>query len=58
LGELDEEQTKDGVIVCKDGFRAVTFTEDDFASLGEVSGCRYEIMEVDESSLFLIITKE
>ena len=58
LGELDEEQTKDGVIVCKDGFRAVTFTEKDFVELGEASGCRYEIQEVDESSLFLIITKE
>jgi 2-polyprenyl-6-hydroxyphenyl methylase/3-demethylubiquinone-9 3-methyltransferase len=58
LGELDEEQTKDGVIVCKDGFRAVTFTEDDFASLGAASGFRYEIEKVDESSIFLIITKE
>jgi 2-polyprenyl-6-hydroxyphenyl methylase/3-demethylubiquinone-9 3-methyltransferase len=57
LGELDEEQTKDGVIVCKDGFRAVTFTENDFVKLGESSGCRYEIKEVDDSSLFLIITK-
>ena len=58
LGELDEEQTKDGVIVCRDGFRAVTFTESDFVKFGEASGCRYEIREVDESSLFLIITKE
>jgi len=58
LGELDEEQAKDGVIVCKDGFRAVTFTENDFVKFGEASGCRYEIREVDESSLFLIITKE
>jgi len=58
LGELDEEQTKDGVIVCKDGFRAVTFTENDFVKFGDSSGCRYEIQEVDESSLFLIITKE
>ena len=58
LGEFDEEQTKDGVIVCKDGFRAVTFTENDFVKFGDASGCRYEIQEVDESSLFLIITKE
>ena len=58
LAELDEEQTKDGVIVCKDGFRAVTFTENDFAKFGESSGCRYEMQEVDESSLFLIITKD
>ena len=58
LGEIDEEQTKDGVIACKDGFRAMTFTENDFVKLGEASGCRYEIQEVDESTLFLIITKE
>ena len=58
LGELDEEQTNDGVIICKDGFRSVTFTENDFVRFGEASGCRYEIQEVDESSLFLIITKE
>jgi len=57
LGELDEEQTKDGIIVCKDGFRSVTFTESDFIRLGEASGYCYEIHEVDESSLFLIITK-
>ena len=58
LGEIDREQTKDGVIVCKNGFRAVIFTEKDFVKLGEASGCRYEIQEVDESSLFLMITKE
>jgi len=52
-----EEQTRDGVIACQDGFRAVTFTEDDFIKFGEASRCRYEIREVDESSLFLIIMK-
>jgi 2-polyprenyl-6-hydroxyphenyl methylase/3-demethylubiquinone-9 3-methyltransferase len=57
LGEIDKEQTKDGVIICKDGFRAVTFTEEDFVRLGEASGYKYEIHEIDESSLFLIITK-
>ncbi len=57
LGEIDEEKTKDGVIVCKDGFKAVTFTEEELKKLGAQSGFRYEIKEIDESSLFLILTK-
>jgi 2-polyprenyl-6-hydroxyphenyl methylase/3-demethylubiquinone-9 3-methyltransferase len=57
LGEIDKNQTKDGVIVCKDGFRAITFTEADLLRLGQMSGYAYRIQEVDESSLFLIITK-
>lgn len=55
LGEIDEEKTKDGIIICKDGFKARTFTEKDFDDLGKKSGLEYEIKEVDESSLFLII---
>ena len=57
LGEIDKKLTKDGVIVCKDGFRAITFTEEDLIRLGQMSGCPHKIQEVDESSLFLIITK-
>ena len=57
LGKIDEEQTKNGVIICEGGFKAVTFTEEDFVRLGKLSGYRYEIREVDESSLFLVITK-
>ncbi len=57
LGELDMEQTRDGVIVCKDGFRAVTHSPEDLSRVGNLSGCRYELREVDESILFLIIHK-
>lgn len=57
LGELDHEQTKDGVIVCKDGFRATTQTERDFRAIGERSGLPYELAEVDGSSLFLIVRR-
>lgn len=57
LGEIDLEKTKDGIIVCKDGFVAITFSEDELKKLGERSGCCYHIEEVDESSLFLIIEK-
>ena len=58
LGEIDLEQTKDGVIVGKDGFRAVTHTPDELREIGKASGCPYEVQEVDESSVFLVITKE
>ncbi|MGI5059546.1 class I SAM-dependent methyltransferase [Treponema denticola] len=57
LGEINEEKTKDGIIICKDGFKAVTFTEEELKKLGIQSGFRYEIKEIDKSSLFLILTK-
>lgn len=57
LGELDLEQTRDGVIVCKDGFRAITHSPEDLSRIGDLSGYEYELREVDESSLFLIIHK-
>lgn len=57
LGPLDYDKTKDGVIVCKDGFQATTHTPDDYQEIGRRSGYTYEIQEVDGSSLFLIIHK-
>ena len=58
LGEIDLEQTKDGVIVCKDGFRAVTHSPEQLHEIGKASGYPYEITEVDKSSVFLVITKK
>jgi 2-polyprenyl-6-hydroxyphenyl methylase/3-demethylubiquinone-9 3-methyltransferase len=52
LGEIDYAQTGDGQIVCKDGFRATTFTKDDFREIAEILDVSHEITEVDESSLF------
>lgn len=57
LGEIDYDRTKDGVIVCKDGFRATTQTEEDYRKIGEYCGYPYLIQEVDGSSLFLMIQK-
>lgn len=57
LGELDYDQTKDGVIVCRDGFRATTQTPEDYRSMGERSGPPHQVQEVDGSSLFLVIQK-
>ncbi|WP_246637639.1 class I SAM-dependent methyltransferase [Crassaminicella profunda] len=58
LGELDLDKTKDGVIICKDGFKAITHTPKDLKMIGSLSGYEYQIQEVDESSVFLIIHKK
>ena len=57
LGEIDTEQTKDGVIIGKNGFRAITYTPEDLEAIGKASGAAYTVTEVDESSIFLVITK-
>jgi 2-polyprenyl-6-hydroxyphenyl methylase/3-demethylubiquinone-9 3-methyltransferase len=56
LGEIDEDATGDGVIVCKDGFRAETVGGDEFSRLAASAAVRYEITEVDGSSLFCIVS--
>ena len=57
LGELDMEKTREGVIVCKDGFRATTQTPEEYEAIVQKSGYPYEVTEVDGSSLFLVIRK-
>jgi 2-polyprenyl-6-hydroxyphenyl methylase/3-demethylubiquinone-9 3-methyltransferase len=57
LGEIDEEATGNGVIVCKDGFRATTFNPDDFLTLAFRLGLTAEIFEVDDSSIFCEIIR-
>jgi len=52
LGEIDYEKTRDGVIVCKDGFTATTVRPDEFLSLTSDLNAETRIIEVDESSLF------
>ncbi|MCL2564732.1 MAG: class I SAM-dependent methyltransferase [Defluviitaleaceae bacterium] len=58
LGEIDLEKSKDGVIVGKDGFCSVTHSRSELDEIGKSTGCPYEIQEVDESSVFLVITKK
>ena len=58
LGEIDMEKTRDGVIVCKDGFQATTCSLEDMNAIGKASGFKYEVREVDESSVFLVVSKE
>ncbi|NIS63012.1 MAG: class I SAM-dependent methyltransferase, partial [Proteobacteria bacterium] len=52
IGEIDYDATGDGVIVCKDGFRASTVDPDDFISLTSGFGIVPTITEVDDSSIF------
>jgi 2-polyprenyl-6-hydroxyphenyl methylase/3-demethylubiquinone-9 3-methyltransferase len=52
LGEIDEEATGDGVIVCKDGFKATTIGPEDFEVLATRLGLTAKMTIVDESSVF------
>ncbi|MFQ5603998.1 MAG: class I SAM-dependent methyltransferase [bacterium] len=52
IGEIDHDATGDGVIVCKDGFRASTFRPEQFAQLAAVLDMEPNMTEVDDSSLF------
>jgi 2-polyprenyl-6-hydroxyphenyl methylase/3-demethylubiquinone-9 3-methyltransferase len=57
LGDIDEDATGDGVIVCKDGFRAETVGSGQFERLAASTRYPFEVVEVDESSLFCVITR-
>ncbi len=56
LGEIDQDATGNGVIVCKDGFRATTVGPDKFISLTSGLGIKPKIEEVDNSSIFCEIS--
>ena len=57
IGELDMEKTKNGVIICKDGFRATTHSITDLEKIGRSTNCGWQIFEVDDSSIFLVVEK-
>ena len=52
VGEIDYNLTGNGVIVCKDGFKATTFDRAKFEKVTAPLNKDMEIFEVDESSLF------
>jgi 2-polyprenyl-6-hydroxyphenyl methylase/3-demethylubiquinone-9 3-methyltransferase len=58
VGEIDDEATGHGVIVCKDGFRASTFGPEDFIAVAANFGITPKITEVDGSSIFCEIAVE
>jgi 2-polyprenyl-6-hydroxyphenyl methylase/3-demethylubiquinone-9 3-methyltransferase len=52
IGEIDWDLTTRGVIICRDGFKATTFTSKDFNKLMSQMKLDATITEVDESSIF------
>lgn len=52
IGPIDEARTRDGTMVCTDGFRATTVGAAEFQELFEGVGLRAVLHEVDGSSLF------
>jgi 2-polyprenyl-6-hydroxyphenyl methylase/3-demethylubiquinone-9 3-methyltransferase len=55
IGEIDHDKTGDGIIVCKDGFRATTVSSEEFLSLTSGLNFDTEIVEVDSSSIFCVM---
>lgn len=59
VGEIDYDKTKNGEIVCRDGFTATTISAARFKELtSNIGGINVKIEEVDESSLFCGIRVE
>ncbi|MBE0432020.1 class I SAM-dependent methyltransferase [candidate division WOR-3 bacterium] len=56
IGEIDQEKTRDGTIVCKDGFTATTVSPEEFRGLVEGIPAELRIEEVDGSSMFFVLT--
>lgn len=56
IGTIDYQATGNGVIACKDGFRATTVNAAGFRSLAGVLGLAPNILEVDCASLFCEVT--
>lgn len=55
IGEIDWNYTSDGIISCKDGFKATTFRQGDFNNLSSQIGFNSRIVEIDNSSIFCVI---
>jgi SAM-dependent methyltransferase len=55
VGEIDEAATGDGIIVCRDGFRATTVGPARFRELARGLGARVTVETVAASSVFCVI---
>jgi len=56
LGEIDEEKTGNGNIVCKDGFTATTVSQQEFLELTSGLHVSAQIQEVDNSTIFCVMS--
>lgn len=52
IGEINLKATNDGVIICKDGFKAFTVSPNEFVMLTSKLGVASKIYEIDNSSVF------
>nr|NQU94204.1 class I SAM-dependent methyltransferase [Bacteroidota bacterium] len=52
IGEIDDSITKNGVIICKDGFKAITYSGQEFLELASNFDVQATIHEIDNSSVF------
>jgi 2-polyprenyl-6-hydroxyphenyl methylase/3-demethylubiquinone-9 3-methyltransferase len=52
IGKIDENRSRDGKIICEDGFTATTFSSEDFFNLFSEFNKIPKLTEVDRSSLF------
>ena len=52
VGPIDHEKTRDGRIICTDGFTATTVNGPRFAALAREIGVSARVVEVDSSSIF------
>jgi 2-polyprenyl-6-hydroxyphenyl methylase/3-demethylubiquinone-9 3-methyltransferase len=55
IGEIDEQATGQGMIVCRDGFKAGTVGPAEFAGLAARLGLETRSREIDGSSIFFEI---
>lgn len=55
IGEVDEEASADGVIVCNDGFRAGRMTPEMFEELCDQAGVDFETAVVDDSCVVCVV---
>ena len=58
VGAIDRDRTRDGTIVCADGFTATTVGARQFAALVEELGVSARVVEIDSSSVFCEITAD
>jgi len=57
IGAIDEQETRDGIIVCKDGFRATTASPDQFRAWAGALDVHAVVEEVDDSSVFCELSR-
>lgn len=58
LGEINFKKTGNGVIICNDGFKATTFTKSNFKKLLTKLKLKGTIIEIDNSSIFCVISNK